>query len=54
MKKWNLDRDVQLETQVVGAYWQEDSGKWKVTVKHGGVERDEYCDILISGRGNLV
>ncbi|KXG46721.1 uncharacterized protein PGRI_034670 [Penicillium griseofulvum] len=54
VKKWNLDRDIQLETQVIGAHWQEDSGKWKITVKHAGVERDEFCDILISGQGNLV
>ncbi|KAF9888521.1 hypothetical protein FE257_008628 [Aspergillus nanangensis] len=53
-KKWNLDRDVQLDTRVVGAHWQEQSGKWKITVEHGGVEREEFCDILISGQGNLV
>lgn len=53
-EKWNLTRDVQLNTQVVGAYWQEDTGKWKVTVEHAGQRRDEYCDILISSQGNLV
>ncbi|GAM33513.1 hypothetical protein TCE0_011r00460 [Talaromyces pinophilus] len=53
-KKWNLDRDVQLNTKVVSAYWQEEEGKWKVTVEHEGKQRVEFCDILISGQGNLV
>jgi cation diffusion facilitator CzcD-associated flavoprotein CzcO len=53
-KKWNLDRDVQLNTKVISAYWQEEEGKWKVTVEHKGKQRVEYCDILISGQGNLV
>lgn len=54
MKKWSLDRDLQLDTRVEGAWWQEDMGKWKVTVENGGVSRDEYCDVLISARGVLV
>ncbi|KAI9372345.1 hypothetical protein BJX61DRAFT_552971 [Aspergillus egyptiacus] len=51
--KWNLDRDVHLDTRVVGARWQENEGVWKVTVEHAGVQRDEYCEILISGQGVL-
>ncbi|KAK5202989.1 hypothetical protein LTR96_011122 [Exophiala xenobiotica] len=54
VKKWNLDRDIQLNTTVLSAYWQEDSGKWKVTTVHDGVERVEYADIVISAQGNLV
>jgi cation diffusion facilitator CzcD-associated flavoprotein CzcO len=45
---------VQLNTQVVGAHWQEEAGKWKVTVEHAGQRREEHCDILISSQGNLV
>jgi len=45
---------VQLNTKVVSAYWQEEEGKWKVTVEHEGKQRIENCDILISGQGNLV
>jgi cation diffusion facilitator CzcD-associated flavoprotein CzcO len=54
MKKWHLDRDLELNTKVVSAIWQEDEGKWKLTVEHAGVQRVELCDILISGQGNLV
>lgn len=53
MKKWNLDRDVQLNTKVVGTYWQEQQGLWKVVVEHNGVQREEYAEILISGQGFL-
>jgi cation diffusion facilitator CzcD-associated flavoprotein CzcO len=54
VKKWNLDRDLQLNTKVVGAAWQEGLGQWKVTVEHAGVQRDEFCHVLISGQGVLV
>ncbi|OAG39283.1 hypothetical protein AYO21_06487 [Fonsecaea monophora] len=53
VRKWNLDRDIQLNTKVVGAYWQEDTGTWKVVVEHNGVQREEYADILVSGQGFL-
>jgi cation diffusion facilitator CzcD-associated flavoprotein CzcO len=53
VKKWNLDRDVQLNTKVVGTYWQEQQGLWKVVVEHNGVQREEYAEILISGQGFL-
>ncbi|KAI1869803.1 uncharacterized protein JN550_005784 [Neoarthrinium moseri] len=54
VKKWNLDRDLKLNTRVVGAHWQEDIGQWKVTVEHEGKQRDEFCHVLISGQGVLV
>ncbi|KAH8897970.1 FAD/NAD(P)-binding domain-containing protein [Thozetella sp. PMI_491] len=54
VKKWGLDRDIQLNTRVVGADWQEELGQWKVTVEHEGKRRDEYCHVLISGQGVLV
>jgi cation diffusion facilitator CzcD-associated flavoprotein CzcO len=52
-RKWNLDRDVRLNTKVTKAVWQEDLGNWKVTVACGGVGWDEYADVLISGQGVL-
>ncbi|KAL4821215.1 hypothetical protein BDW67DRAFT_172075 [Aspergillus spinulosporus] len=51
--KWHLDRDVYLNTKVIGARWIEIEGVWKVTVEHNGVARDEYAEILISGQGVL-
>lgn len=52
-KKWNLDRDIKLSHRVVEAVWQEESGKWKVTIENGGQRLVEYADILISGQGVL-
>jgi cation diffusion facilitator CzcD-associated flavoprotein CzcO len=52
-KKWDLDRDVQLNTKVTFAVWQEDQGKWKIIVESGGKSREEYADVLISGQGVL-
>lgn len=54
MKKWSLDRDLYLDTRVLGAWWQESTAKWKVRLEHEGVEREEFCDVLISARGVLV
>lgn len=55
VKKWNLDRDLQLNTRVVGAEWQEAEGQWKVTVEEGGGQRRiEFCHVLISAQGVLV
>ncbi|KXH49914.1 cyclohexanone 1,2-monooxygenase [Colletotrichum salicis] len=54
VRKWNLDRDLQLNTKVVGAVWQEELGQWKVTVEHQGEQRDEFCHVLISAQGVLV
>ncbi|KAF2172704.1 hypothetical protein M409DRAFT_16665 [Zasmidium cellare ATCC 36951] len=55
-RKWNLDRDVKLNTKVVAAVWQEDQGQWKVTVEEvtSGAQREEICDILISSQGVLT
>uniref|UniRef100_A0A0D2XXV2 Sterigmatocystin biosynthesis monooxygenase stcW n=1 Tax=Fusarium oxysporum (strain Fo5176) TaxID=660025 RepID=A0A0D2XXV2_FUSOF len=54
VKKWNLDRDLQLNTRVVGAEWLDDLGQWKVTVEHEGIQREEFCHVLISAQGVLV
>lgn len=53
VKKWDLDRDVKLSHKIVGAYWQEDLGQWKLKVQHGNDEFEDYADILISGQGVL-
>lgn len=54
VKKWNLDRDLQLNTRVTSAVWQEDLGQYKVILEHAGVRRTEYCHVLISAQGVLV
>lgn len=52
--KWNLDRDVKLEHEVVEARWLEDEGQWRLNVQHHGQEQIHYADILLSGQGVLV
>jgi len=54
VKKWSLDRDLQLNTKVIDARWLEERGQWKVTVEHESVRRDEFCHVLISAQGVLV
>jgi cation diffusion facilitator CzcD-associated flavoprotein CzcO len=54
VKKWNLDRDIQLNTQVTRAEWQAEQGLWKVTVVRDGKTRDEYAEVLISAQGVLL
>ncbi|KAL5935303.1 hypothetical protein ACKVV1_000049 [Pyricularia oryzae] len=54
VRKWGLDKDLHLNTRVVGAKWLQDRAQWRVTVTHAGVERDEYCEVLISGQGVLT
>jgi cation diffusion facilitator CzcD-associated flavoprotein CzcO len=54
VEKWNLGRDIQLNTKVIGATWEEDTGRWHLTVEHNGEQREDYCDVLISAQGVLV
>ncbi|KAH8695160.1 hypothetical protein BGW36DRAFT_453017 [Talaromyces proteolyticus] len=52
-QKWDLERHVKYDHRVVGAYWQEDRGAWKVMVEHGGIVVEDFADILISAQGFL-
>jgi cation diffusion facilitator CzcD-associated flavoprotein CzcO len=56
VKKWNLDRDIVLNTEVTKAQWLEGPCQWEVTTvnKSTGEEKVEQCDILISAQGVLV
>jgi cation diffusion facilitator CzcD-associated flavoprotein CzcO len=51
--KWNLRRDIQFNTKVVAADWQDDEGKWKLVVEKDGQRRDEYADIVLNATGFL-
>lgn len=55
-KKWNLDRDLQLNTKVVGAQWHDSEGMWEVEVENTRTDerRKEWCHVLVSGQGVLV
>jgi cation diffusion facilitator CzcD-associated flavoprotein CzcO len=51
---WNLDRDVELNTTVEHAEWQEDRTQWKLEVRHkDSGPRTEWADVLVSARGIL-
>ncbi|KAK5236452.1 hypothetical protein LTR47_002403 [Exophiala xenobiotica] len=52
-QKWNLERDVKYDHRVVGAYWQEDRGQWKVNVEHEGMVIEDFADVLVSAQGFL-
>ncbi len=56
VKKWNLDRDLQLNTKVVGAIWHDSEGMWEVELENTRTEekRKEWCHVLVSGQGVLV
>ncbi|KAH8695729.1 hypothetical protein GQ44DRAFT_634789 [Phaeosphaeriaceae sp. PMI808] len=56
VRKWNLDRDLQLNTKVIGAQWREIPGMWEVEVENTRTQekRMEKCHVLISGQGVLV
>jgi cation diffusion facilitator CzcD-associated flavoprotein CzcO len=54
VKEWNLLRDVQFNTTVEGAYWEESRSQWRLEVRTAdGGHRTEWADVLISARGIL-
>jgi cation diffusion facilitator CzcD-associated flavoprotein CzcO len=54
VRDWKLDRDVQLNTTVEHAEWQEDRAQWKLEVRHKDCgPRTEWADVLVSARGIL-
>lgn len=53
-EKWNLHRDIQFNSRVVGLEWLEADGKWRVRVQQNGAEeRDELFDVVVSAQGFL-
>jgi cation diffusion facilitator CzcD-associated flavoprotein CzcO len=54
VRQWNLLRDVKFDTNVEGAYWEEDKAQWRLEIRHKDTgHRTEYADVLISARGIL-
>lgn len=53
VRKWDLGRDVRLNTKVVGLQWLEDQSQWKVTREHQNSRQEEMADIVISAQGFL-
>lgn len=49
---------MQFNSEVVGCYWVEEKGQWKVKIRQtvpGQEPRefDDYCDLLLHGTGIL-
>lgn len=53
VRKWDLDRDVQLSTKVVGLQWLEEKSQWRVTTEYQNSTREELADLVISAQGFL-
>ncbi|KAH7140399.1 hypothetical protein B0J13DRAFT_637933 [Dactylonectria estremocensis] len=50
-----MRRELKLEHQVIGAYWNEALGSWKVTIKDLKMTTtyDDHCDFLLDASGIL-
>ena len=54
VKEWKLDRNVEYNTTVEGAYWDEDKAQWRIEVRHKETgPRTEWAHVFISARGVL-
>jgi cation diffusion facilitator CzcD-associated flavoprotein CzcO len=49
--KYNLTKDIQLNSKVVDAEWKESDGKWHVTIEQGGKIIHDVGDLLINACG---
>ncbi|KAK2747146.1 hypothetical protein FQN57_002403 [Myotisia sp. PD_48] len=57
-KTFDLRKYMTFSTEVIGAYWQEDKGEWKVSLRQtapDGTTKDieESCHVLLNGTGIL-
>jgi cation diffusion facilitator CzcD-associated flavoprotein CzcO len=55
VREWKLDRDVQYDTTVERAEWDEGRAQWRLEVRRHGDPgaRTEWADVLVSARGIL-
>ncbi|OAL32862.1 hypothetical protein AYO20_07653 [Fonsecaea nubica] len=52
-REYNLDRDVQVNSEVKSAIWDEDGGIWKIQVLKGTELVHDWCHVLLNGSGVL-
>jgi hydroxyversicolorone monooxygenase len=55
---WGLRKYMHFNTEVIGCYWQQDTGEWLVKLKEtrsDGTTKlfDERCHLLLHGTGIL-
>jgi cation diffusion facilitator CzcD-associated flavoprotein CzcO len=52
--KYDLERYVKLNTKVESATWDEEEGKWRLSiVRADGSHFEDSCEILVNGSGVL-
>ena len=52
--KYDLERYVKLNTEVESATWDEEEGKWKLSIVGAdGSHFEDSCEILVNGSGVL-
>jgi len=51
--KYKVEKYITYNTKVVGAVWNEEEGKWKVSVDSGGEIKEDDCHVLFSASGVL-
>lgn len=52
-RKWNLYDNIELNSKVVEATWDEAAGKWKVKVEQNGVIKEDEAEVFVSASGPL-
>ncbi|EXJ70263.1 uncharacterized protein A1O5_06331 [Cladophialophora psammophila CBS 110553] len=50
-EKYQLDRYVRLNTEVLSATWLEAEGEWELELKKDGIIFTDRCNVLINGTG---
>ncbi|KAI9708230.1 MAG: hypothetical protein M1820_004184 [Bogoriella megaspora] len=55
VETFGLRKYMTFNTEIVGCYWQEEKGKWKVKLRDtiSGDEKEEECDVLLHAAGLL-
>ena len=52
--KWDLKRNIQFNTRVVGLEWLDEESKWKIALKvNGKEEKVDKVDVIIAAQGFL-
>ena len=51
--KYNLTKDVQLNSKVIRAEWKEFDGKWHIQIEQNGKIIENMCDLLVNAAGYL-
>ncbi|KAF5226916.1 hypothetical protein FANTH_14940, partial [Fusarium anthophilum] len=52
-KKYNLDKRVQFQSNVISSIWDDQKGKWKLKVNQNGTIVEDEADVLVNGTGLL-